>query len=214
MARASSSDSFDTSNFDVDSFCSMIHRAIPKAVKDGRFVLIEPEYDQAVYADSQVPVAMSPPRGFVPRLATHGLKAPKLRIPKISVPKLKPSLRVPISAPSVGAPMSFTVFKQGNAEEESSAERMEMFKKGVQKMLHVVKKLFENLDLVEDLNTTENLDPVEDFECIENLDPTEDLDTAEDLETAGNFDPAEDFDAIENLDPAEVLDSTENLNLT
>ncbi|CAK1590490.1 unnamed protein product [Parnassius mnemosyne] len=141
MGRASSSDSFDTSNFDVDSFCSMIHRAIPKAVKNGRFVLIEPDYDQAGYADSQIPVAMSPPKGFVPRLGSHRLKVPKLKIPKISVPKLKPSLREPISAPSVGAPMSFSLFKQDNDKEASSAERMEMFKKGVQKMLHVVKVL-------------------------------------------------------------------------
>ncbi|CAH2051830.1 unnamed protein product, partial [Iphiclides podalirius] len=136
----SSDELFDSSRFDVNSFCSMINRAIPKAVEDGRFVLVEPGRDQIGYGDSQVPVAVSPPKGFVPRLGLHRLKSPKLGIPKISVPKLMPSTRGSKPAPSIGAPMSFVPFKH-RAVEESSAERMEKFKKGVQKLLHVVKVL-------------------------------------------------------------------------
>lgn len=136
----SSDELFDSSRFDVNSFCSMINRAIPKAVEDGRFVLVEPGQDQIGYGDSQTPVAISPPQGFVPKLGLHRLKSPRLGIPKMSVPKLKPSSRGTKPAPTLGAPMSFATFRS-NPDEESSAERMEKFKKGVQKLLHVVKVL-------------------------------------------------------------------------
>ncbi|XP_068623860.1 uncharacterized protein [Battus philenor] len=139
MFRSSSTELLGTSYFDVDSFCAMIQRAIPKAVIDGRFVPVEPEYDQSVYADSQAPLAIAPPKGFVPRLGLHKLKTPKLGIPKITVPKLKP-LHKPSKAPLVGSPMAIASFKV-NVDEETSAEKMEKFKKGVQKLLHVVKVL-------------------------------------------------------------------------
>ncbi|KPJ07767.1 hypothetical protein RR48_03480 [Papilio machaon] len=140
MVSSSSAEAFSSSHFDVDSFCAMIQRAIPKAVKDGRFLPSSQDYDMAGHADSQSPIAISPPKGFIPNLGLNKLTTSKLGIPKINVPKLKPVTRKLGSAPSIGAAMPFKSLKV-NIEEESSAERMEKFKKGVQKLLHVVKVL-------------------------------------------------------------------------
>ena len=123
------------SRLDVDSFCSLIHNAFPKAVQDGKFILIEPD-DQMGYSDTQVPISIAPPAGFLPSIPK--LKIPKLRIPSLNVPKLK-EYHGPFTPPRIGSPMTSTaVMRIG---EESSAERMEQFKKGVQKMLHFVKVL-------------------------------------------------------------------------
>lgn len=129
-----SSDYNRNSRLNVDSFCSLIHNAFPKTVQDGKFILIEPD-DQTGYSDTQVPISIAPPAGFLPTIPK--LKIPKLRIPSLNVPMLKehPGRFTP---PRIGSPMSTAIMRIG---EDSSAERMEKFKKGVQKMLHVVKVL-------------------------------------------------------------------------
>ncbi|XP_072934797.1 uncharacterized protein [Epargyreus clarus] len=127
------------SQFDVNSFCDMIHKIIPKAVKDGKFI-VESAEDQVGYSDTQTLRAVAPPQTFIPTLGFSKLKAPKLSVPKIKVPKLGIPSHNPLKPPSVGSAMSFPTFKN-IVEEETSAERMEKFKKGVQKMLHVVKVL-------------------------------------------------------------------------
>ncbi|CAH0713946.1 unnamed protein product, partial [Brenthis ino] len=124
------------SRFDVNSFCNLIHRAIPQAVKDGQFI-IEPDFDQDGQGDTTAPVAVAPPSSFIPKLLPK-LKPPRLRVPGLNVPKLKPSIHSSFRAPKVGSPMPFPRLRY---EEESSAERMEKFKKGVQHMLHFVKVL-------------------------------------------------------------------------
>ncbi|XP_013141719.1 PREDICTED: uncharacterized protein LOC106105810 [Papilio polytes] len=140
MVSSSSAENFDSSHFDVDSFCAMIQRAIPKAVENGRFLPTPQDYDMTGYADSQAPVAITPPKGFIPNFGLNKLKISKLGIPKINVPKLKPITHKLGSAPSIGTPMKFKSLKV-KIQEESSAERMEKFKKGVHKLLHVVKVL-------------------------------------------------------------------------
>lgn len=127
---------YDNPRFDVDSFCGFIQKAIPKAVKAGKF---RPTGDQTGYSNHQVPIAIAPPRGFVPKLGGPRFRGPKVKIPKLSVPKLR-RLNGYFAPPTVGSPMSITSFRD-SADEESSAEKMEKFKKGVQKMLHVVKVL-------------------------------------------------------------------------
>lgn len=125
------------SRFNVDSFCNLIHNAFPKAVQDGRFILIEPD-DQAGYSDTHVPMTIAPPTDFIQRLGIPKLKVPKLRIPSLTVPNLKEQPG-PYNPPRIGSPsIVSSIMKPG---EVSSAERMEKFKKGVQKMLHVVKVL-------------------------------------------------------------------------
>ena len=52
----------------VDSICSLVHAAIPKAVKDGRFVLKE---DQQGEGDEERGVFVAPPRGFLPKLGRN-----------------------------------------------------------------------------------------------------------------------------------------------
>ncbi|XP_039751894.1 uncharacterized protein LOC120627857 isoform X2 [Pararge aegeria] len=126
--------SFSSSRFDINSFCNLIHRAIPEAIKDGKFVTL-PEADQVGHSDTVAAVAVAPPRGFIPP-GLPKLRPSRLGTPRIDVPKLRPILHG-LKAPRIGPTMSF---RQSRYEdEESSAERMEKFKKGVQKMLHVVK---------------------------------------------------------------------------
>ncbi|KAJ8713075.1 hypothetical protein PYW08_008379 [Mythimna loreyi] len=129
-----SSDYTRSSRLDVDSFCSLIHNAFPKTVRDGKFILIEPD-DQMGHSDTLAPISIAPPPGFTQTIPK--LKIPKLRIPSLNVPMLKehPGSFKP---PRIGSPMTTAVMKIGD---ESSAEKMEKFKKGVQKMLHVVKVL-------------------------------------------------------------------------
>ncbi|XP_050353093.1 uncharacterized protein LOC126775302 [Nymphalis io] len=127
------------SHFDVDSFCNFIHNAIPQVVKDGKFV-VEPDLDQEGLSDSLAPVAVAPPSGFIPKLVFPKLRPPRLRTPTlntVNVPKLRP-FHGTLKPPKIGSPMSFPSFRY---EEQSSAERLEKFKKGVQKMLHFVKVL-------------------------------------------------------------------------
>lgn len=121
-------------HFDISSFCDLIHRAIPETVEDGKFV-IPPDYDQVGYSDSEAPVAVAPPRGYIPP-GLPKFRPSRLGIPKIDVPKLTPTLHGH-KPPKLGPAMTFRKLKYD--EEESSAERMEKFKKGVQKMLNVVK---------------------------------------------------------------------------
>ncbi|XP_041971444.1 uncharacterized protein LOC121727599 [Aricia agestis] len=125
------------SRFDMDSFCSMIQRAIPKAIKNGKFILRDS--DQAGAGDTQAPVAVLPPGGFIPKLMSLPRRnIAKLGVPKLPVPKLRPNNgKLP---PKVGNPMTFASLRDSD-EEQTSAERMEIFKKGVQKMLHFVKVL-------------------------------------------------------------------------
>lgn len=94
--------------------------------------------DQTGFSDTQVPKSVAPPEGFIPKLALPRFKTPKLKIPKIKVPVLRGQDEYP--APRIGRPMSFASLRS-SSEDETSAERMEVFKKGVQKMLHVVKVL-------------------------------------------------------------------------
>ncbi|VVC90464.1 unnamed protein product [Leptidea sinapis] len=126
----------DTNN-GGDSFCNLINNAVPKAVKDGKFVL-DTNDDQIGYSNAPVNEAVAPPSGFIPKLQFPKLKKPKLGVPKMSIPKLKP--RGPIKAPRVGVAMPFAAMRKA-IDEESSAERMERFKKGVQRMLRFVKVL-------------------------------------------------------------------------
>ncbi|XP_073948519.1 uncharacterized protein [Choristoneura fumiferana] len=127
--------------FDVESFCDLIHNAIPEAVKDGKFVVVDDaDMDQEGYGDTQVPIAIAPPSAFIPKLGLPKLKKPKLRIPTINVPKLSVPVNKPLTAPRLGSTMSFRTYRD-SYEEPSSAEKMEEFKKGVQKMLHFVKVL-------------------------------------------------------------------------
>lgn len=127
---------FDDDRFDVNSFCRLIHNALPRAVKDGKFILIEPEMDQSALGDTPNSVAVPPPAGFaIPRL----LPRLRLRIPKIKVPKLRSMSRGP-SAPRLRSSVVVPRYKD-SVEEDSSAERMKRFKKGVQKLLRVVKVL-------------------------------------------------------------------------
>lgn len=114
----------------------MIQKAIPKAVKDGRFVLVNGDTDQAVLGNAYAPMSVAPPNGFIPKFSK--LKMPRLKVPRINVPTLAAPERA-YSAPRVGSPMTLSSYR--DSEEESSAEKMERFKKGVQKMLHVVKVL-------------------------------------------------------------------------
>ncbi|KAL0818127.1 hypothetical protein ABMA28_008653 [Loxostege sticticalis] len=123
-------------NTDFDSFCSLIQKAIPKAIKDGKILLINEDEDQDGLGNALVPISLAPPNGFIPKFPK--LKTPRLKIPKINVPTLAAPERT-FSAPRVGSPMIFSKLRE--PEEESSAEKMEKFKKGVQKMLHVVKVL-------------------------------------------------------------------------
>nr|XP_026488855.1 uncharacterized protein LOC113395485 [Vanessa tameamea] len=124
------------SHFDVDSFCNLIHNAIPQVVKDGKIV-VEQDLDQDGLGDSLAPVAIAPPSGFIPKLRFPKLKPPRLRTPMLNVPKLRP-FQGALKPPKIGSPMSFRPLRY---EEQSSAERLEKFKKGVQKMLHFVKFL-------------------------------------------------------------------------
>ncbi|XP_028159027.1 uncharacterized protein LOC114351878 [Ostrinia furnacalis] len=123
-------------NLDINSFCNMIQRAIPKAIKDGRFVPVDEDDDQDGLGNALTPISVAPPNGFIPNFPK--LKTPRLKIPRINVPTLGVPERT-FSAPRVGSPMSFSKYRE--PEEETSAEKMEKFKKGVQKMLHVVKVL-------------------------------------------------------------------------
>lgn len=123
---------------DVNSFCSLLHNAIPKAVQDGKFLLLDPDPDLDGYSDTQVPIAIAPPRGFIPTLQLPTLKVPKLKIPQLKIPKLQASVGSH-KAPRVGSSMTFKSVIV--PEEDSSAEKMEKLKKGVQKMLHFVKVL-------------------------------------------------------------------------
>ncbi|XP_026333118.1 uncharacterized protein LOC113240111 [Hyposmocoma kahamanoa] len=119
-----------------DSFCSLIHNSIPEAVKDGKFLLIR-DPDQSSFGNEPISISVLPPKGFIPKFGPK-FKIPKVRVPKLKVPRLK-TFEGPL-APRVGSPMRFGS-QRDSADEESSAERMERFKKGVQKMLHVVKVL-------------------------------------------------------------------------
>lgn len=123
--------------FDVESFCTLIHSAIPKAVEDGKFV--EPGTDQFGYSDTQVPIAVAPPEGFVPTLKFPKSRLSKLKIPVMKVPKLRPYTEKRFRTPSIETYVPFTTLK--DTEEESSAEKVEKFKKGLQKLLHIVKVL-------------------------------------------------------------------------
>ncbi|XP_049879662.1 uncharacterized protein LOC126376380 [Pectinophora gossypiella] len=134
----------DNSRTEEQTLCSVIQNILPKSANDGKFVLIGPD-DQASATDNHIPISIPPPKGFYPKLDPR-LKIPKLKVPKIKVPKFKvPTLKSvgSASAPRLGAPMNFPSLYKARVrdEEESSAERMEKFKKGVQKMLHVVKVL-------------------------------------------------------------------------
>ncbi|PZC83622.1 hypothetical protein B5X24_HaOG207605 [Helicoverpa armigera] len=126
------------SGLDVNSFCNLIHNAFPSSIQDGKFILIEPE-DQTGYSDTQVPIAIAPPAGFIPGLGIPKLKIPQLRLPALDIPKLKEHSGSRYKPPRVGSPMISTSVMR--VSEDSSAERMEKFKKGVQKMLRVVKVL-------------------------------------------------------------------------
>ncbi|KAJ8711420.1 hypothetical protein PYW07_008662 [Mythimna separata] len=145
-----SSDYTRNSRLDVDSFCSLIHNAFPKTVQDGRFILIEPE-DQTGHSDTLAPISIAPPAGFIPSIPK--LKIPKLRIPSLNVPMLKehPGSFTP---PRIGTPMTTAVMRIGD---ESSAEKKEKFKKGVQKMLHVLghidRYLFERMRIIFEILT-------------------------------------------------------------
>lgn len=121
----------------LNSFCNLIHNAIPKAVENGKFILIDEDLDQDGFSDTQVPTAVAPPTGFIPMLGLKKLKGPRLRVPNLNVPKLQ--ARGGQKAPRVGSSINITPFVIN--EEHSSAEDMEKFKKGVQKMLHFVKVL-------------------------------------------------------------------------
>ncbi|CAG9791621.1 unnamed protein product [Diatraea saccharalis] len=125
--------------FNVGSLCNLINSAIPKAVEDGRFILLEDRYDdQDGFGDTLLPISAAPPAGFIPKL--QKIKPPRLRIPKLKVPPLGlfPGTKGPRLPPKLG---TGTIFTPRAVEEETSAERMEKFKKGVQKMLHIVKVL-------------------------------------------------------------------------
>ncbi|KAG7303512.1 hypothetical protein JYU34_012037 [Plutella xylostella] len=128
-------------DFDVNSFCQLIHNSIPKAVKDGKFMIKEEsDMDQSGFADTLMPIAIAPPQGFpIPRLNLPRLRLPRLRVPRINVPRLLPQLEGPMAPPRLVSTMSIPRLRE--VEEETSAEKMEKFKKGVQKMLHVVKVL-------------------------------------------------------------------------
>lgn len=140
MSRSRSAELLrSNSRHDVNSFCNLIQRAIPQAVKDGQFI-IEPDHDLDSHSDSIAPVAVAPPSSFIPKLLPK-IKPPRLSMPGLNVPKLKPSFHNSLRAPKIGSPMSFHRFPKLRYEEDSSAERMEKFKKGVQNMLHFVKVL-------------------------------------------------------------------------
>ncbi|CAK1541510.1 unnamed protein product [Leptosia nina] len=128
----------DNSNSDIDSFCDLINNVVPKGIKDGKFVLPESRSDEDLIGNSNAPIgaALAPPSGFIPKFSSK----PKIRLktPKINTPKLIPHAN--IRAPKLSAPMSFPSLRKV-LHEDSSAERMERFKSGVQKMLHVVKVL-------------------------------------------------------------------------
>lgn len=96
--------------------------------------------DQTGYSDTLVPMSAPPPEGFIPKFSLPKFRVPKLRVPKINVPTLRAQEYSPFSVPKVGSSMYFSPLRS-STEEESSAERTEKFKKGVQKMLHVVKVL-------------------------------------------------------------------------
>ncbi|XP_026760159.2 uncharacterized protein LOC113519297 [Galleria mellonella] len=128
-------------SLDVDSFCDLIHGAIPDAIRDGKIVLEDSESDQDSFENTHVPISLPPPKGFIPDIPLPKFKVPKLGIPKFKVPNLRTTLDGPLSPPKVGSAMLFT--RPKDYEEESSAERLEKFRKGVQKMLHVVKVLGE-----------------------------------------------------------------------
>ncbi|XP_028036543.1 uncharacterized protein LOC114247720 [Bombyx mandarina] len=134
--RRLNSDAISKDRFDVDTFCDFIHSAIPKSVRNGKFISNEYEIDQYGFSDTQIPTAVAPPRGFVPSIPK--LKLPKLKVPVIKVPKLKSSY-ANISPPIIKTPVFLPTIRE--IDEESSAEKMEKFKKGIQKMLHVVKVL-------------------------------------------------------------------------
>ncbi|XP_060806820.1 uncharacterized protein LOC106141576 [Amyelois transitella] len=121
--------------FTVNSFCNLIHNSIPKAIHDGRVILLDD--DQDGFANTHVPISMPPPKGFVPKLELPKFRVPKLKVPTMKVPKLKQHSTM--KAPIVGSAMRFPSFRE--EEEVTSAERMEKFKKGVRKLLHVVKVL-------------------------------------------------------------------------
>ncbi|XP_047999257.1 uncharacterized protein LOC125236480 isoform X2 [Leguminivora glycinivorella] len=127
--------------FDVSSFCDLIHNAIPKAVQDGRFVVADQDdMDQEGYGDTQSPISIAPPKGYIPKLGLSRINKPKLRIPAIKVPRLDHALNKPLKPPVLGSSMIFKTYRD-SYEEPTSAEKMEQFKKGVQKMLHFVKIL-------------------------------------------------------------------------
>ncbi|XP_047511823.1 uncharacterized protein LOC125054141 [Pieris napi] len=135
-AKSKSGELSGNTDLDMDSFCNLIQKAIPKAIEDGKFI-IEPNTDDlTVDSNNIISSAVSPPSGFIPRFSKP--KVSKLKIPRLNSPRLKP-LEIG-KAPKVGAPMKLSMLRKV-LDEETSAERMERFKNGVQKMLHVVKVL-------------------------------------------------------------------------
>lgn len=123
------------------NFCNLIHSVLPKAIKNGRFVLIEPDEDQIVLGDTLTPVSIAPPNELFQRTGVHRFKSPKLRIPKINVPTLHPRNISPIAPRIAGLEQNSKIPTPTYSEEESSAEKLEIFKKGVQKLLQFVKVL-------------------------------------------------------------------------
>ncbi|CAG9559380.1 unnamed protein product [Danaus chrysippus] len=120
------------SRLDFNTICGVIHRAIPETVKDGRFII---ESDLSSSSDTIAPISSAPPSGFIPKMDLPRIKPPRLSLPSLNVPKLK-HLHGHLKTPRVGTPMLLIPWKH---DEESSAEKMERFKKGVQKMLNFVK---------------------------------------------------------------------------
>lgn len=134
-------------HFDVDSFCGLLLRAIPRAIKNGKFIRLEDrDQDLIVDSDNHVPISVPAPRRFFETNPSNHKwerprnRTPKLKIPTIDVPKLK-SANVPrLAAPRIANSVIMPIYR-GSHEDDSSAERMERFKKGVQRLLHVVKVL-------------------------------------------------------------------------
>ncbi|KAH9645598.1 hypothetical protein HF086_005247 [Spodoptera exigua] len=129
-----SSDYKGNSRLDVDSFCNLIHDVFPKSIQGGKFLLIEPE-DQTGYSDTQVPISVAPPPDFMASWLQKP-QIPQLRIPTFNGVRFKQR-----PGPFAPSRMGTSMLPTSVMRIDSSAERMEKFKKGVQKMLHVVKVL-------------------------------------------------------------------------
>ncbi|GBP54619.1 hypothetical protein EVAR_35881_1 [Eumeta japonica] len=136
-------------------FCRAVLKTLPRPEEDGkvsgRVAFTNAVQDQQEAGTDEIIISTLPSRDFLIRkiqVDNKGLprlRTPIVKRPKIKVPKLEESLQSPEFLPAtVVDERPYAKFKDRMLKDEASqTERMENFKKGLQKMLHIVKVLGE-----------------------------------------------------------------------